>query len=255
MITDSHCHVFDLAFAEDRAAVLDRARAAGVERMVVVGTDLNTSKQALELCAGEPGLYATAGVHPHAASSLDPTTQDGIAALCRRPDCVAVGETGLDFFKGYGHPEAQRSSFRWHLELARELDKPVVIHCRDAHDDVVAALRSVPGVRGVMHCYSLTERELAPYLEAGLMISFSGIVTYRANDGNRRAAAAVPAESLLVETDCPYLPPQGHRGQRNEPALVAQTLRRIAELRDVEPEVLARQTSLNASSLFGLPAE
>ncbi len=255
MITDSHCHVFDLAFAEDRTAVLERARTAGVGRMIVVGTDHGTSLQALELSADEPGLYATAGVHPHAATSLDFATQGEIAALCRRPDCVAVGETGLDFFKGYGHPEAQRSSFRWHLELAREIDKPVVIHCRDAHDDVVAALRAVPGVRGVMHCYSLTERELEPYLEAGLMISFSGIVTYPANDGNRRAATAVPAESLLVETDCPYLPPQGHRGQRNEPAFVERTLQRIAELREVDPALLAHQTTLNASRLFGLPEE
>ena len=253
MITDTHCHIFWKSFDEDRDLVLQRAREAGVERMLVVGTDLATSKAAAELCAGEPGLFPTAGIHPHDAAAADPSTRKAIEDLCRHRACVAVGETGLDYFKGYGEPEAQRSSFRWQLGLARELDKPIVVHCREAHEDVVAVIQAQPGVRGVMHCYSLTDLELAPYLDAGFYISFSGIVTYPKNDGNRRAAEAVPQDRLLVETDCPFLAPQGHRGKRNEPAFAAETLAHVAKLRGSSTEELAFATSTNAARLFGLP--
>lgn len=252
MITDTHCHIFWKSFDEDRAAVITRAREAGVERMLVVGTDLETSRAAFELCAGEAGLYPTAGVHPHDAEAADAPTRAAIEELCRRPECVAVGESGLDYFKGYSDPAPQRESFRWQLELARELDKPIVVHCRDAHEDVVSAIQAVPGVRGVMHCYSLTELELAPYLDAGFYISFSGVVTYPRNDGNRRAAAAVPQERILVETDCPFLAPQGRRGKRNEPAYVAETLAHVAQLRGVDKAQFAELTSGNAARLFGL---
>jgi TatD DNase family protein len=252
LITDSHAHVYWKTFDADRSEVLARAREAGVSRMIVVGTDVATSRSAFELCAREVGLFPTAGIHPHDARDADLAARAEIDALCRRAECVAVGETGLDYFKEYSPRREQRASFRWQLELALELDKPVVVHCRDAHEDTVQLLREFPGVRGVMHCYTMGPRELPPYLEAGLFISFSGVVTYPANEDNRAAAALVPADRLLVETDCPYLAPQGHRGRRNEPALVRAVLAELARVRGTGLEELAAATSANATRLFGL---
>jgi len=252
MITDSHAHLYWKNFDGDRAEVLARARAAGVTRMVVVGTDLATSRAAFDLCAGELDLHPTAGIHPHDAGQASPEDRAAIEELCRRPECVGVGETGLDWFKEFSPRPAQIESFLWHLDLARRIDKPVVIHCRDAHEDTVRCLQQVPGVRGVMHCYTMGPEELAPYLEAGLFISFSGVVTYPRNDSNRAAAAAVPEDRLLVETDCPYLAPQGRRGKRNEPAFVVAVLEELARVRSSTVADLARATGVNAARLFGL---
>ncbi len=253
MITDTHAHVFWTEFDSDRALVLARARAAGVGRMVIVGTNPDTSEQAFSLCQGETGLYPTAGIHPHDAAEHGPDSRAKIAALCRREECVAVGETGLDWFRNLSPRDAQLENFRWHLELARELDLPIIVHSREAHDDTLSLLREFRGVRGVMHCYTLGERELAPYLELGFFISFSGVVTYPKNLDNRKAAAAVPLERLLVETDCPFLAPQGRRGERNEPALIRVVLEHVAKLRGADFDELAQATSRNAAGLFGLP--
>ncbi len=168
MITDSHAHLYWKDFDGDRAAVLSRARAAGVTRMLVVGTDLASSRAAFALCEGEPGLFPTAGIHPHDAARATPAERAEIERLCRRAECVGVGETGLDWFKNHSPRAEQLENFLWQLALARELDKPVVIHCRDAHADTVRCLAQFPLVRGVMHCYSMGPAELPPYLEAGL---------------------------------------------------------------------------------------
>jgi TatD DNase family protein len=254
MITDSHAHLYWKSFDEDRPAVLARARAAGVERMIVVGTDVASSRAAFELCAGEPELFPTAGIHPHDAREAGAAERAAIEELCRRPECVAVGESGLDWFKEFSPRAEQLDGFLWQLDLARRLEKPVVIHCRDAHADVVRCLAQFPGVRGVMHCYTMGPEELAPYLEAGIYISFSGVVTYPKNEANRAAAARVPRERLLIETDCPYLAPEGHRGKRNEPAFVLGVLQELARVRGESIEDLARCTSANAAHLFGLPS-
>jgi len=253
LITDTHCHVFWKTYDSDRSEVLRRARAAGVERMIVVGTDLATSRLAFELASSEPGLHPTAGVHPHDATGADADVRDAIAELCGRSECVAVGETGLDLFKEYSPRGVQAELFEWHLALARKLDKPVVVHCRDAHAETERAIAAFPGVRGVMHCYTMGPDELGPYLEAGFYISFSGVVTYPRNDANRAAARAVPLDRLLVETDCPFLAPQEHRGRRNEPAFVRAVVETVAREREMEVEELARKTSANAAALFGLP--
>lgn len=251
-ITDSHCHVWWDQFDEDRDLVLARARAAGVERMVVVGTDVETSKAALELAAREEGLFGTAGLHPHDAAKFSATTREAIEMLCRREECVAVGETGLDWFKEWAPREAQLSSFQWHLELARSLDKPIIIHSRDAHEDTLELVQGCPGVRGVMHCFVMGPGELPHYVDAGLHISFSGIVTFKGSAENQEAARQCPEDLLLVETDAPFLAPAPHRGKRNEPAFCADTLRFIADLRETSVEHLARVTTENAARLFGL---
>ena len=252
MITDTHAHVFWDAFAEDRSEVLRRAREAGVERLVVVGTDRASSRAAFELCAGVAGLYPTAGVHPHESQGLDEETRSEIEALCARPECVAVGESGLDYFKGFSPRAAQLPAFAWHLDLARRLGKPIVVHSRDAHADTARLIQEHPGVRGVMHCYTMGAAELEPYLEAGFYVSFSGVLTYPRNAANRAAAAAVPLDRLLVETDSPFLPPQGRRGRRNEPAWVREVLETLSRVRGQSFEELAEATSANAERLFGL---
>ena len=252
-ITDTHAHLFWESFREDFDGVLARARAAGVERIVVVGTDVASSRAAFETCARAPGLFPTAGIHPHDAGDSGEAARTEIASLCARETCVGVGETGLDYFRMLAPREAQRANFLWHLELAKSLEKPVVVHCRDAHADTVELLRAVPGVRGVMHCYSMGPDELAPYLELGFWISFSGMVTYPKNEANREAARIVPADRVVFETDCPYLAPQGHRGKRNEPAFVRGVLEAVAKVRGEEPSSLAERSSRNAATLFALP--
>src|SRR5262245_462718 len=204
------------------------------------------------MCDGLEGLYPTAGIHPHDAGEAGAEDRAEIERIAALPACVAVGETGLDYFKLRSPRESQRENFRWHLELARRLDKPVVVHCRDAHEDTVELLRDAPGVRGVMHCYTMGREELPPYLELGFFISFSGVVTYPANERNRAAARAVPEDRILFETDCPYLAPQGRRGRRNEPAFVRETVEEVARVRGVAPETLAALASANAARLFGL---
>jgi len=253
VLTDTHAHVYWESFREDLADVLARARAADVQRIVVVGTDVETSRAAFATCAGVEGLYPTAGVHPHDAEGATEADRAEIERMCARAECVAVGETGLDYFKLFSPRESQRESFRWHLELARALGKPVLVHSRDAHEDTVELLRSVPGVRGVMHCYTMGRTELGPYLDLGFFISFSGVVTYPKNDENRRAAQAVPEDRILFETDCPYLAPQGQRGRRNEPAFVLAVVEAAARVRGMDTAALGARASENAARLFGLP--
>ncbi|MCC6406516.1 MAG: TatD family hydrolase [Planctomycetes bacterium] len=252
MITDTHSHVFYDQFDADREAMLARARAAGVSRVVVVGTDAASSRRAFELAALHPGLYPTAGIHPHDCEERFATDRDAIAELARDPRCVAVGETGLDFFRSLSAHDVQIECLRFHLALAREVAKPVIVHCRDAHPRMVDVLREARGVIGVMHCWSMGAEELEPYLELGYYISFSGVVTYPKNDANRAAARAVPLDRVLVETDCPYLAPKSRRGKRNEPAFVCETLETVARERGVSTEELARATSDNAARLFRL---
>jgi len=253
VITDTHAHIYWQSFQEDLADVLARARAADVRRIVVVGTDVDTSRAAFETCAGVEGLHPTAGIHPHDAGAVTETDRREIERMCARADCVAVGETGLDYFKMFSPRESQRENFRWHLELARRLHKPVVVHCRDAHEDTVEILRSVPGVRGVMHCYTMGPAELGPYLDMGFFISFSGVVTYPRNEENREAAKLTPQERILFETDSPYLAPQGRRGRRNEPAFVLAVVEEVARVRGVDAGALGARASENAARLFGLP--
>jgi TatD DNase family protein len=255
LITDTHAHLDGPSFDADREQVFARAAEAGVSRIVLVGTNLASSRAAFDCARGRARVHPSAGIHPHDAAQAGPAERAAIEELCARAECVAVGETGLDWFKQYSPREAQLASFRWQLALARRLDKPVIVHCRDAHADVLALLREVPGLRGVMHCYSMGAEELPGYVELGFCISFSGVVTYPRNERNREAARAVPEELLLVETDCPYLAPQGMRGRRNEPAFVRETLGELARLRGTGLEELAAATSANARRLFGLGSD
>lgn len=254
MITDTHAHIYWDGLREDVDGVLARSRAAGVSRIVVVGTDVKSSRAALELCRGRAMLHPTAGVHPHDSKDLDDAAEAEIERLCRLPECVAVGETGVDHFKSFSPREDQLRGFAWHAELARELGKPLVVHSRDAHADTLDVLRAVPGVRGVMHCWTMGIAELPHYLDLGFHVSFSGVVTYPKNEHIRASARAVPADRIVFETDCPFLAPQKHRGKwPNEPALVRETVEFVADLRGESVEDLAERSSTNAARLFAIP--
>jgi TatD DNase family protein len=250
------------SFDRDRDAVLERAAAAGVERMIVTGTSVTSSVRAIELCAVHAGrLFATAGVHPHHATELDDHGRDALRSLLANPAVVAIGECGLDFFRDFAPRDAQRRAFRAQLELAADAGKPVFLHQRDAHDDFVAALTPWRDrlAGGVAHCFTGGRAELAAYLALDLHIGITGwLCDERRGEALREALPHIPLERLLVETDAPYLLPRDlapkPRHRRNEPAFLPHVLERAAALRKEPLEILARATTENAERLFRLPA-
>ena len=251
---DSHAHLHFPGFDEDRDAMLARARAAGVRRMLTIGTDAATSRDALALAEREPDVWATAGVHPHDAGESDEAAIAEVERLATAPRVVAIGEIGLDFFRNLSPPDVQARMLRRLLELARRVRKPVAIHCRDAHEQTLGILAEerVGEVGGIMHCFSGDVPIARRCLDLGLLISLAGPVTYPNARALPDVARFVPADRLVLETDCPFLPPQGYRGKRNEPAYLAITAARVAELRGEPLEALARRTSDNARRLLGV---
>jgi TatD DNase family protein len=256
---DSHCHLADPAFDSDRADVLLRARTAGVETVVCVADGVEASQRCLELAESHravtdaaPQLAATAGLHPHHAADFDDATASALERLLSDPRVVAVGETGLDYHYDRSPRETQRAAFAWHLAQAAALGKPVIVHAREADDDTAHLLMEAPaGLTGVLHCFSAGRPVLEAALARGLCVSWSGMITFRNWDAEW-AVEAVPGDRLLIETDAPYLAPVPHRGKRNEPAFVAATAARLAELRGTTPELVAELTAANARRLFRL---
>jgi len=255
VLTDTHSHPQTSAFNGDREAVLARAAEAGVDTLVCVGYDAETWRKAVSLANDAPAgltVYATAGLHPHDAKDMTPELMEEMRSLARADSIVAIGECGLDFYRNLSSPEQQREAFVAQIELAKEVGLPLVIHDRDAHESIVELLHSGGAQRGVMHCFS-GDWELAKQcLDLGFYISIAGPVTYAKNDVLRDVAARVPADRIVVETDCPYLTPMPFRGKRNEPALVRLVAEAVARLRGADPEDFAAQTSHNAQELFGL---
>ena len=246
-IFDTHCHLGQFQDG-DPVAEHARAAAAGVVRLLVVGIDAKTSAQAQAL-APLPGVGWSAGLHPNDALRLG-DDWPAIAALARQPGCLAIGETGLDTFRDRCPLPQQELSLRTHLALARELDLPVILHCRDAYAPLYDVLRELPPHRGVMHCFSGTLADARTALDLGLLLSFAGPLTYPKNDALRQVAAFAPADRILVETDAPFLPPQSHRGKRNEPALIVATVQALAQTRQIPFAAAAERTFANASRLF-----
>ena len=249
---DTHAHLHFPEFAGDLDAVLARARAAGVRRIVTIGTDVATSRAAVALAAREPDIWAAVGIHPHEAASADDTALAEIERLASGVKVVAIGETGLDFFRDLAPRDAQERAFRAQLALARRAGKPVLIHCRDAHEETLALLAAedVRDRGGIMHCFSGDLEIARRCLDQGLLISLAGPVTYPKPGALPEVARMVPADRLVVETDCPFLPPQPYRGKRNEPAYVAITAARVAELRGEPLADLAARMSDNARALL-----
>ncbi len=253
-LADSHAHLDLAELAPDREAVLGRARAAGVALIINVGIGRENSRQALATARQNPGVFATIGVHPHGAGSLSEADLEALTPLAQDPKAVAVGEIGLDFYRRRAPEALQEHWFRRQLAWADELKKIVVIHTREATAATLRILKEQRGrLRGgVMHCFGGSLEEAQAFLDLGLFISFSGTLTYPKAEPLRQVARKLPLERLLIETDCPYLPPQPWRGKRNEPAYVAATARQLAELHGLSLEETARRTYQNTLTAFGL---
>ena len=254
MLVDSHCHLDADAFDGDRDAVIARARAAGVRRQVLPAVDAAGWPKLRDVCASGPDLFAAYGLHPmYLALHTDAHLAD-LRAWLERERPVAVGECGLDYFvEGLDH-EAQSHFFEGQLRLAREFELPVIIHARRAVDAVIAAIRRVGGLRGVVHSFPGSLEQARQLSDAGFLLGLGGPVTYERANRLRTLAATMPIDWLLLETDSPDQPDSGIRGQRNEPARLAQVLDAIATLRNADPADIARATSANAQRLFRLPA-
>jgi TatD DNase family protein len=251
---DSHAHLADAAFDTDREAVIDRARLSGARAIVCIGESLVAAERAKSIAATHPGfVYFTAGVHPHDAGSFE--GERDLAGIRRAVDAgaVAVGECGLDYHYDHSPRVAQRGAFEAQLTLARELDRPVVVHTREAEADTRALVTGAgaSGVRGVLHCYTGSHALAEAALTVGWYVSFSGIVTFK-RWSDLDLLRLVPVDRLLAESDSPYLAPVPHRGKRNEPAWVSFTIARLAEARGVSPVELGSQLAVNTARLFGL---
>ena len=254
ILIDTHAHLDSAQFAGDLKEVVSRARAAEVSTIITVGTDLGSSHMAVILAEEHPGVFAAVGIHPHEAAHAGDKELAELALLSKHPKVVAIGETGLDFYRNLSPPDRQRQVFLAQLELAREVDKPVVIHDRDAHVQVLAILKERMDWRGVLHCYSGDYEMAVEAMDRGFYLSFAGPVTFQNAHHLQALVRQLPADRLLLETDCPYLAPHPHRGQRNEPAQVRLVAAKIADLKGLSLAKLADITSGNARQLFGLPA-
>jgi TatD DNase family protein len=255
MLVDSHCHLDSEKFDSDREAAVERAFAAGVERMVAIGTgegppDLEAG---IRLADRHPALYATVGVHPHDASKAGAETYKRLDDLLRHPKVIALGEIGLDYHYDFSPREVQRAVFAEQMRIAGEARKPIVIHTREAWEDTLALLErhwTPQDLPAVMHCFSGGPQEAARCLALGCYLSFGGILTFPKAADLREAARVAPADRILVETDAPYLAPVPHRGKRNEPAFVVETARKLAEVRGENPERIAEITTRNFDRLI-----
>ncbi len=259
MIIDSHCHLDDRAFDEDRDAVVARAREAGVGAMLSIGTGDGPPglDVAIKMADRYDAVYATVGIHPHDAAKADEPAFENLQGLLKHPKVLALGEIGLDFHYDNSPRERQREVFVRQMEIAREAGKPIVIHTRDAWDDTMALLDehwAASGLGCLLHCFSGNEEQAKQAVERGFHVAYGGVLTFFRADDVRAGSAHVPLERILVETDAPYLTPAPHRKvRRNEPCYVVHTIQRLAELKGLSYDEVAERTTRNFCDFFGLP--
>ncbi len=252
MFFDTHAHYDDGRFDPDRAEILSKMAAAGVELIVDPASDIASAKKARDIAHGCDFLYFAAGVHPHEAGEASETYLDDIRALSRDPKCVAVGEIGLDYHYDFSPRDVQRRVYAEQLELSRELRKPVIIHEREAVQDNLDLLKAHPGVRGVVHCYSGSWETAKILLDLGFYLGFTGVITFKNARRVLEVVEKMPPERMVIETDSPYMAPVPHRGERNSSLYVHLVAEKIAELRGLSVEDAARITLENGKRLFGL---
>jgi TatD DNase family protein len=259
MLIDTHSHLDDARYDGDRESVIARAREAGVEILVTIGCDLASSRKAVALADRYPFVYASVGVHPHEVKQIADEWYDELRRLAQRPKVVAYGEIGLDYHYNHSPPKLQRERFREQICLARDLHLPIVVHTREAQEDTIAILREehAGDIGGVFHCFSGDAWLAKDALDLGFYLSFSGVLTFQNATMLRDILRTVPMDRLLIETDCPYLAPVPHRGQRNEPAFVKLVAEKIAQIKGADRpmplEEIGRVTSDNARRLFKIP--
>jgi len=252
MLADTHCHLDFPEFDADRDEVIRRAKNAGIAYIINIGSSLSGSKKALELSRQHNFIYATIGLHPHEADKFDDGVRAGIEKLVREDKVVAIGETGLDYYKNYSKTENQKVLFRYLVKLAKDSGLPLVIHNRQAQDDTLKILNEVMPVKAVVHCFSGDENFLKKCLDLGFFISFTCNITYKKAKDLRTFVKLTPLDRLMLETDAPFLPPEGFRGKRNEPAYVKFLAEEIARIKEVGFEEVARITTDNARRFFNL---
>lgn len=253
-VIDSHAHIQGTEFDKDREEVLQRARDVGLTAIILIGTDLESSTQAVALAEQHDLLYATVGIHPHEAATIQKDTYHVVRRIAATPKVVGYGEIGLDYYYDHSPRDVQRKAFREQIRLGRELGLPLVIHSREAASDTLTILKEdgASDVGGVFHCFSGDPAMAREAMAMGFSISFSGVITFKNARTLLDVVKVVPLEKIMVETDSPYLTPHPHRGTRNEPAFVRYVVGKIAELKGVSPEEVARITSLNTTALFRL---
>ncbi|MGP6139179.1 MULTISPECIES: TatD family hydrolase [unclassified Jeotgalibaca] len=254
MLFDTHCHLNVDAFADDVEAAIERAKEVGVERFAVVGFDAATIKKSLSLSAAHPEIYSIIGWHPTEAGSYTLDVEEALIPLLKNERVVAMGEMGLDYYWMEDSKEVQEHVFRRQIQIAKELDLPISIHMRDAIEDTYRILKDegVSEIGGIMHSYSGDVSYMEKFLDLGMHISLSGVVTFKKATEVHEVAKAVPLDKLLIETDAPYLAPVPYRGKRNEPSYVKYVAEKIAELRGMTTEEIATITMQNANKLFRL---
>ena len=253
MLIDSHAHLEMKEFDADREEVIKRAGNEGVDFIVTVGTNLKLSLKAVNLAGKHENIYATVGIHPHDVAKTDKNTLDALKELVNtRKKIVAYGEIGLDFFRNISPREKQLEVFGMQLELAKELNLPVIIHDREAHQQSLEIVRASGVRRGVFHCFSGDYEMAKKCIDLGFYISIPGVVTFDKSKTIQDVAGRVPLSSLLLETDAPYLTPVPHRGKRNEPSFIVHTAKKVAEIKKISWEDVARETSLNTMNLFSI---
>lgn len=258
LLVDTHCHLNLAAFEEDLDSVIARAYQAGIRKILIPGTDLASSRQAVSLAKQYPGLYAAVGVHPHDAESWQASTRSELSKLAEEPEVVALGEMGLDYYRNYSDPAVQRQVFRDQLALAQELELPVILHNREAIEDLLVILNEwVGGLSGplrtragVMHAFSANEEAASKAVAMGFYIGIAGPVTFRSAEMLRSVVQQIPLERILTETDAPYLTPAPHRGKRNEPGYIPFVAAAIANTRQVQIDQAIEQMAVNARVLF-----
>ena len=251
---DTHCHLDMSQFEEDREQVLERAREAGVAFLLTLGSDLESCPKAVEMATqyASYGVYAAVGIHPHDAREIYPDIPESLRTLAEDPRVIAIGETGLDYYYDHSPRQMQTAMFREHILWARETDKPVVVHVRDAYEDALTILEEhfSPSQRGILHCFSGTREDAERVLNLGMHISLGGPLTWKKNEDLRKLAASLPPDRLLCETDSPYLAPAPKRGKRNEPAYVRYVHAALGEIWKCSEEDVARQIARNLGNLF-----
>jgi len=253
VLIDSHCHLDFADFAAERDAVVERARAAGIRRMITISTHTEAFDSISRLSETYEDVFCTVGTHPHHAHEEAEVFLDRLAALARHPKCVGIGEAGLDYHYDKTPRDIAARVFRTHIAAARQSGLPIVIHARDADTDVAAILQDEMGkgaFKGLLHCFTASALLAETALSLGLFISFSGVLTFKNSQNLRDIARTVPMDRVLVETDAPFLAPVPYRGKRNEPAFVAATARTLAEVKGVSIQTIAQETSANTLRLF-----
>lgn len=252
MFVDSHCHLDDQRFADDLDAVLDRAAAAGVSRILTIGTGDGPPEidRAVRLAGRYPQIFASVGIHPHDAAKVTPQTYDDLRTLATHAKVIAFGEIGLDYHYDFSPREVQREVFIEQLKIAQDAHLPITIHTREAWSDTMEILRANYSGPGIMHCFTGDPAQAREAIDLGFHLSYGGVLTFKTAENIRESARITPADRLLIETDAPYLAPVPHRGKRNEPAMMIETARKLAEVRGVTPDAIAALTTANFDRLF-----